>query len=181
MSVLSSLKSVTFEMSFWLRCLLPGSSYLAVYYPTPDPIINRMFILSSLKKDDTLLDLGCGDGRVLIAASKLHGCRGIGYELDATLASEAISKVKGENLGHLIKIVQGDAMQADDSIPQATVIAMYLSERGNRTLVQRYQKILRPGTRLVSFFFPIEGWEGNLKAIDSQDNMSVYLYTAPHN
>ena len=166
-------------MSFWLRCLVPGTSFLAVYYPTPDHIIHRMFHLSQLKREDTLLDLGCGDGRVLIAASKLHGCRGIGYELDATLASEAILNVKREKLDHLITIVHGDAMKADASVPQATVIAMYLSERGNKSLVQRYHKAIRPGTRLVSFFFPIEGWEPNLKATDSQDNMSVYLYKSP--
>ena len=116
-------------MSFWLRCLIPGTPFLAVYYPTPDPIISRMFKLSSLTSTDTLLDLGCGDGRVLIAASKLHGCKGIGYELDSTLASEAVRKVKQEKLEHLVTIIHGDAMKADESIPQATVIAMYLRER----------------------------------------------------
>ena len=140
-----------------------------------------MFKLSSLTSTDTLLDLGCGDGRVLIAASKLHGCKGIGYELDSTLASEAVRKVKQEKLEHLVTIIHGDAMKADESIPQATVIAMYLSERGNKSLVQRYERSLSPGTRLCSFFFPIEGWEGYLKTIDSQDNMSVYLYKSPDN
>lgn len=61
----------------------------------------------------------------------------------------------------------------------ATVLALYLSDKGNKQLVQALRPTLKPGTRIVSFFFQIEGWDRQLVKVDSQENLSVYLYKAP--
>jgi tRNA A58 N-methylase Trm61 len=167
---------IIFEMKTWIRYLLP-TRYFAVYYPTPDSIIHRMLKVADVSRQDIVYDLGCGDGRVLIAAAKQRGARGVGYELDKELAQAAESNVHRDNLQHLIRIIRGDASKAN--VTEATVLALYLSERGNSQLVRALQPTLQPGTRIVSFFFTIEGWQRNLIKTDSQENMSVYLYRVP--
>uniref|UniRef100_A0A7S0Y6Z5 Methyltransferase domain-containing protein n=1 Tax=Polytomella parva TaxID=51329 RepID=A0A7S0Y6Z5_9CHLO len=171
----SALGGILFEMRSWVRFLLPTSPYVAPYYPTPDVIIQRMMKVAEVGPKDVVCDLGCGDGRVLVAAAKL-GARGVGYELDKSLANAASINVQEAKVDHLVKVVQGDASKAD--VTNATVVALYLSESGNSFLLNSVGPKLKPKTKIVSFFFPINGWEKNLITVDSQDNMSVYLYSS---
>mmetsp|Transcript_4581 Transcript_4581/g.9886 ORF Transcript_4581/g.9886 Transcript_4581/m.9886 type:complete len:189 (-) Transcript_4581:614-1180(-) len=165
-----------FEMKSWARYILP-TKYFAVYYPTPDAVIMRMLNLADVGPKDVIFDLGCGDGRVLITAAKRHGTRGVGYELDPELAAAATANVTSSKVDHLVRIIHGDASKAN--VSEATVLALYLSDRGNRQLVQKLRPTLQPGTRIVSFFFEIENWQRNLAKTDSTDNLSVYLYKVP--
>lgn len=74
-------------------------------------------------------------------------------------------------------IVEGDAAAAD--VSDATVLALYLSDAGNRDLLAAVGPTLRPGTRVVSLYFPVAGWEASLKAHDTSAGIDIYLYHAP--
>lgn len=168
--------NLLFELRSWARYLLP-TKYVAVYYPTPQAIIQRMLILAHVTESDTVYDLGCGDGRVLITAAQLYKARGLGVELDPELVAAALENVKENKVEHLVQIVRRDAHGLD--VSKATVIALYLSDRGNKKLLASVQHTLRPSTRVVSFFFPVEGWDKNLATKDVTDNLPIFLYHAP--
>lgn len=139
-----------------------------------------LYRIADVSKGDVLLDLGCGDGRVLLAAARL-GAQGIGYELDKQLADQARQHVSADlKYGSMIRIEQGDAHKAKpEDVAAATVLALYLSETGNRKLVTALGQNLRPGARLVSYCFAVEGWERSLVKRDEQDNLPVFLYRVP--
>lgn len=174
--VAEALAGVAYEMRTWLRMMRPGSPWVAPYYPTPDAVIERMLHLVGCSNADTVIDLGCGDGRVLVAAGR-RGARGVGYELDPQLAGQARENVERAGLGDRVQVVQGDAFGAD--VRQGTVLALYLSEFGNRRLLQSVGATLRPGTKVVSFTFAVEGWDKHLLVADRADNLPVFLYSAP--
>lgn len=153
---------------------MPTNNYLAVYYPSGDSVISRMLKLVEPKSSDTLFDLGAGDGRVLIEAAKVYHCRGVGIELCGELMKEAETNVKNAGLEHLIEMRQQDAKKTD--VTAATIIALYLSEVGNREIMNAIAPKLQPGTKIVSHYFPVEGWENKLVRTCSLDNLSIYLY-----
>ncbi|KXZ48689.1 hypothetical protein GPECTOR_26g592 [Gonium pectorale] len=171
------LASIIFEMRTWLRCMLPYTPYVAPFYPTPDSVISRVLDLTAVGPTDVLYDLGCGDGRVLLAAAR-RGARGVGYELDAELARDAVQAARREGLESLVKVIRADAASAD--VSEATVIALYLSDHGNNRLLRAVSSSLRPGTRVASFYFPVglPGWERRLQAVDRADGLVVYVYKA---
>ncbi|KAG1674404.1 hypothetical protein FOA52_012931 [Chlamydomonas sp. UWO 241] len=171
------ISGLLFEMKTWARLLMPGTKYVAPYYPTPDAIVARMLSLAKVTKDDVIFDLGCGDGKVLTAAATRVGARGVGYELDPELAELAAANAVRLKVDHLVEIICGDAAAAD--VSRASVLALYLSDSGNKELLRRLGPSLSPGTRVVSFFFTIENYERNLVKQDSHDNLSVYLYKVP--
>ncbi|KAG2489871.1 hypothetical protein HYH03_011673 [Edaphochlamys debaryana] len=171
------LGSILFEMRTWLRCMLPYTPYVAPFYPTPDSVISRLLDLTAVKQGDVLFDLGCGDGRVLLAAAR-RGARGVGFELDPQLAADALQAAREAGLEKLVKVVRADAASAD--VSEATVIALYLSDHGNSRLLAGVSRTLRPGTRVASFYFPVglPGWEQKLTHTDRTDGLVVYLYKA---
>jgi cyclopropane fatty-acyl-phospholipid synthase-like methyltransferase len=140
-------------------------------------VVRQMLRLARVSAADTVYDLGCGDGRILTAAARLHGARGVGVELDPALAAEARAAVAAAGVGHLVRIEQGDAAAAD--VSGASVVALYLSEGGNASLLRAVSASLAPGTRVVSFYFPIPGWEGALVATDVSQGVAIHLYSAP--
>ncbi len=109
------------QMKTWLRCLAPRTPYVAPFYPTPDSVINRLMDLTAVGPTDTLYDLGCGDGRVLVAAAR-RGARAVGYELDPELVRDAVQIARTGGVEHLVRVVRADAATAD--VSDATVIAL---------------------------------------------------------
>ncbi|KAG2455037.1 hypothetical protein HYH02_000862 [Chlamydomonas schloesseri] len=172
------LASIIFEMRTWLRCMMPFTRYVAPFYPTPDSVISRVLDLTGVRAGDVLYDLGCGDGRVLLAAAR-RGARGVGYELDPELVRDALESARKAGLQHLVKVVKADAATAD--VSDASVIALYLSDHGNSRLLKSVQATLRPGTRVASFYFPVAlpGWDRALLTKDSADGLNVYVYKTP--
>ncbi|EFJ48878.1 hypothetical protein VOLCADRAFT_90588 [Volvox carteri f. nagariensis] len=146
------LASILFEMRTWVRCLLPYTPYVAPFYPTPDTVISRVLDLTAVGPGDCLYDLGCGDGRVLLAAAR-RGARCVGFELDPELVRDAVTAARTAGLESLVRVVRADAATAD--VSEATVIALYLSDHGNSRLLRAVQSTLRPGTRVASFYFPV--------------------------
>ncbi len=75
------------------------------------------------------------------------------------------------------QIIEGDAAAAD--VSSATVVALYLSDSGNAALLRAVGGTLRRGTRVVSLYFPVAGWEGCLQRHDTSAGIDIYLYSAP--
>lgn len=111
----------------WLRFIL--GTRLGPYVPTPPHVVRLMLSLAGVSANDVVHDVGCGDGRVLLAAAQEHGARGVGYELDARLAAAAAQAVAKAGLQHRIDVRRADAREA--CFEGADVVLMYLSETGN--------------------------------------------------
>lgn len=125
-----------------------------IYIPTPDDIVDRMLRLAAVTKDDVVYDLGCGDGRIVIAAAKTYGCRAVGVDIDPLRADAAKENVRKYGLEKLVTIRQQDLFEVD--LREATVVTLYLSTRYNTRLVPELAK-MKPGSRVVSHLFGIEG------------------------
>jgi predicted RNA methylase len=114
-----------------------------------------MLRVAGVTQDDTVLDLGCGDGRIVVTAAEEFGAKGLGVELDPALAQAAAEAVQRKGLGDRVHIQQGDVRGLDAS--RADVITLYLNEKANRQLLDSLKPgTLRDGTRVVSLFFPIQ-------------------------
>lgn len=125
-----------------------------VYIPTPDDVVDRMLRLAAVTKDDIVYDLGCGDGRIVIAAAKTYGCRAVGVDIDPLRVDAAKRNVRKHGLEKLVAIRQQNLFEVD--LRQATVVTLYLSTRYNTRLVSELDK-MKPGSRAVSHLFGIKG------------------------
>jgi hypothetical protein len=152
----------------------------AVFVPSPPEVVTRMRQMARVGKADVVYDLGCGDGRVVVAAAKKYGARGVGIELDAALVRQAREEARKQGVQALVTIKAGDLFDAD--FREATVIALYLLPRLNARLLPKL-KGLKAGTRIVSHAFPLPGIRPDKVArFPSPDRLTehtVYLYAAP--
>jgi ribosomal protein L11 methylase PrmA len=143
--------------------------------PTPGDIIDEMCKLGKITKNDIVYDLGCGDGRIPVTAAKKYGARGVGIDIDPERIAEANENVKANNVGNLVKIVQGDLFVQD--LSQATVVTLYLLPSLNLKLLPKLMKELKPGTRIVSHAFDMGDWKPE-KELDVEGR-KVYFWTIP--
>ena len=102
----------------------PHAAGLGPFLSTPRSLISALFTLADLGPDDTLLDIGCGDGRIALAGAQLHGCRAIGIEHDPELVERARRATSGAGLDDRVSIHSGDARDAD--LSGVTVAVMFL-------------------------------------------------------
>ena len=130
---------------------------LSPYVNSPEHAIDRMLQLASLKEGETLYDLGCGDGRILIAAASRYKIKGVGIEISEHLAKTAAEKVKKAGLQSQVKIVHADFMKTD--LSDANVVTLYLATTANDMLRPNLEHYLKPSTRVVSYDYPIPGWK----------------------
>ncbi len=121
----------------------------------PD-VIDRMLEMAQIKAGDLIYDIGSGDGAIIIHAAKKYGVRGVGIEIDETLVAQARSEALREKVGHLVEFRVQDAFAAD--VSPATVVTLYTLPEFNAKLRPMLDRQLRPGTRVVSHDYPIEGW-----------------------
>jgi SAM-dependent methyltransferase len=118
------------------------------YVPTPHEIVDRMLVVAKVRAGDVVYDLGCGDGRMVIAAAKKYGTRGVGVDLDPARIREARANAKREGVESLVTFKVGDMFETD--IREATVVLLYLLPELNRRLKPKLFAELRPGARVVS-------------------------------
>jgi SAM-dependent methyltransferase len=118
------------------------------YVATPHEIVDRMLTVAKVKIGDVVYDLGCGDGRMVIAAAKKYGTRGVGVDLDPARIREARANAKRAGVEHLVTFKVGDMFATD--IREATVVLLYLLPELNRRLKPKLFEELRPGARVVS-------------------------------
>lgn len=126
------------------------------YVPTPQAVVDKMLRLARVGPDDFVVDLGSGDGRIVLTAAIRYGARGLGVELDGELV--ALSNREAQRLGveKLVSFRQEDALKA--SFREATVVTLYLLPELLNPLRDRILGELRPGTRVVAHDFPFLDW-----------------------
>jgi ribosomal protein L11 methylase PrmA len=146
-----------------------------IYVPTPEAVVEAMLQVANVTKNDIVYDLGCGDGRIPVTAARKYGARGVGIDIDPQRIREANENVTKNNVGSLVKIVQGDLFEQD--LSQATVVTLYLLPSLNVKLMPKLMKELKPGTRIVSHAFDMGDWKPE-KEIDV-DGRKVYYWTIP--
>ena len=134
----------------------PEPVYLAPPIPTPQPLVEWMLRLAEVGPDDVVMDLGCGDGRIVITAVRDFGAIGICLDLDQRQLEIAREKARAAGVEDRIQFVQADAMQAD--VREATVVTMYLGMRAHQEMAEVLEPQMAPGERIVTHQFPIEAW-----------------------
>ncbi len=135
----------------------PEAERLAPYVPSPQPVVEKMLEAAGLKPGETVYDLGCGDGRILITAAERFKAKGVGVELSARLVKEAQETVRKRGLQNWVTIIQGDLLEAD--VSPADVVTLYLLTSSNARLQPKLEHTLKPGARVVSHDFAMRGWE----------------------
>lgn len=153
---------------------------MEVYVPTPQDVCEKMLELADVKQSDVVVDLGSGDGRIVITAAKKYGCKSTGYELDEELTRLSQQSIEQAGLKELAAIERKDVLTAD--LGGASVITMYFSESFLKKLRPQLEK-LKPGTRIVSHQFQIPGAtpEKMLGILSPHDGVqhAIYLWTIP--
>ena len=132
-----------------------------IWDPTPDAAVERMLRMARTTSQDYVVDLGAGDGRIVMAAARDYGARATGIEYDPQLAALAQSRILKAGLAPRAQILQGDLFDFDFS--DATVVTMYLLPELNLRLRERLLA-MRPGTRVVSHEFDMGDWEPDERA-----------------
>jgi SAM-dependent methyltransferase len=129
---------------------------LAPYIPTPEDVVERMLTLAEVTNQDTVYDLGCGDGRVVITAAKKYGARGVGIDIDKDRIDESRKNARDAGVTSLVRFERGDILDAN--VSDATVVMLYLVSSANLKLRPILTKQLQPGARIVSHSFGMGDW-----------------------
>lgn len=146
------------------------------FVTTPHEAVAAMLRLAGAGPDDVVWDPGASDGRIVIAAVRDFGAkRAVGIDINRKLVALAQANVRQAGVVGRVSIAHGDAMQAD--FTGATVMAMFMSIRINRELRPRIQAMMKPGSRVVTYRFPIVGWTP-ARTIEIDDS-PVHLYIVP--
>jgi len=140
---------------------------------TPQRIVTAMLELARVTSRDVVYDLGSGDGRIVIAAAKTYGARGVGIDIDPERTREATANARAAGVSDKVMFVTDDVLTAD--IRPATVVMLYLSPSFNSRLGPKLMKDLKPGTRVVSHAFDIPGWKPQQRVEVS--SRPVFLWT----
>jgi len=151
-----------------------------VFVPTPHEVVKKMLEMAQVKQTDLVYDLGCGDGRIVVAAAKEYGCKGVGYDINPKRVRESLENVEKSGVGHLVRIEQEDIFTLD--LSEANVITLYLLPKLNVKLIPQLEK-LKPGSRIVSHDFAMRGVKPDkvvtVTIDDSRQEHTVYLWTTP--
>jgi trans-aconitate methyltransferase len=166
---------VAIEPSFAPTQALTGESLDVPYVPTPQSVVNKMLDIAKVNDKDYLIDLGSGDGRILIAAAKRFGAKGMGVDIDAARIQEAKTNAINARVEDKVEFRKQDLFETD--LRKATVLTMYLLPRVNLQLRPRILNELKPGTRVVSHNFDMGDWQPDQKI--KVDGRTIYLWIVP--
>src|SRR5882762_6063421 len=156
------------------------------YVPSPQSVVSDMLRYADVGPQDFLIDLGSGDGRIVLTAAKVFGARGFGVEIKEDLVHKANDAAKAEGIADRVKFIKQDLFKTD--ISQATVLTMYLLPDTVNLLKDKFLAELKPGTRSISHDYPLTGWlpEKYLQMdLDDKVNISgvtttlIYMYVVP--
>ena len=144
----------------------------SVWVPTPERLVRRMLQMADTTKDDVVIDLGAGDGRIPIYAARHFGALGIAVELEENLVQLARSEAAREGVANRVRVIKQDLFEAD--LSTATVVALYIN------VMDRLKPVvlkLRPGTRVVSHAFDFGDWEPDETIV--VEERKGYLWVVP--
>jgi precorrin-6B methylase 2 len=139
----------------WLQVHRPPPMRDVPYLPSDEPIVEAMLDLAQVGPGDVLYDLGCGDGRIVIAAAR-RGARAIGVDVDLLRIRESFDNAKRAGVGHRAHFLRQSFFETD--VREATVVTLYLLPSVNVKLRPKLLWELRPGSRVVANYFEIAGW-----------------------
>jgi len=145
------------------------------FVPTPPQVVTEMLKLANVKKGDVVYDLGAGDGRIVIAAAKDFGARGVGIDINPERIKEAQENAQKAGVTNRVTFRNEDLFEAD--ISQATVVTLYLLSDVNLRLRPKLWSQLKPGTRIVSHSFDMGDWEPEKQV--EVDGHQIYYWTIP--
>ncbi|WAS05976.1 methyltransferase domain-containing protein [Gloeomargaritales cyanobacterium VI4D9] len=145
------------------------------YVPTPQEVVEAMLKIANVNSQDVLLDLGSGDGRIVITAAKDYKVqKAVGVEIDPALVAESRRNIENAGVADRAEIIQQNLFNTD--LSKYTVITMYLLPSVNLRLRHKLLR-LKPGTRIVSHAFDMGDWKPN--EVRQVDGRSVYLWIVP--
>ena len=156
------------------------------YVPSPTSVVADMLTLAEVGPKDFVIDLGSGDGRIVLTAAKVFGARGFGVDIDAKLVKEANEAAKLQGVADRAKFTIQDLFKTD--IRKATVLTMYLLPNTVNMLKDKLLSELNPGTRVLSHDYPLSGWlPEKYVQMDLEDKVAIsgvtttliYLYVVP--
>jgi len=156
------------------------------YVPSPESVVSDMLRHAEVNSTDFVIDLGSGDGRIVLTAAKVFGARGFGVEIKEDLVKRANEAASKEGLADRVKFMKQDLFKTD--LSQATVVTMYLLPDTVNLLKDKFLTELKPGTRIVSHDYPLTGWiPEKYVQMDLEDKVMIsgvtttliYLYVVP--
>lgn len=149
------------------------------FVPTPMAAVERMVAMADLQAGELVYDLGCGDGRIVIAAARGERIRAIGVDINPELVVTAREKVRAAGLEDSVKIKEADIFTLD--LSEADVVFLYLTPRLNQRLMPQLRK-MKPGSRIISYEFdmgdakPVEVVRGKFDQFGEQ---RIYKWVVP--
>jgi len=141
--------------------------------PSPDDVVTQMLRLAGVNRNDVVYDLGCGDGRIVIAAAKQFGARGVGIDIDPQRIAESRKNARDAGVGRCVRFREEDLFEAN--IRKATVVTLFLWPSLNMKLRPRLLEQLKPGTRVVSYIHDMDEWQPDKKV--EIRGRPIYLWT----
>jgi precorrin-6B methylase 2 len=143
------------------------------YVPTTEEAVKEMLKLADVKKTDVVYDLGCGDGRIVVAAAKMFGARAVGIDINPVRLKEARENAKKAGVEDLVRFEENDLFEAN--IKEASVVTLFLLSNVNLKLRPKLLADLKPGTRIVSNTFDMGDWKPEKQATVGSEDEDTYL------
>lgn len=169
--------------SVWAQEAKPRRTPDVPFVPTTDTAVAEMLKLADVRKGDIVYDLGCGDGRIVIAAAKA-GARGVGLDINPVRIAEAKANAKKAGVEDQVRFEEQDLFEAN--VREATVVTLFLLQSVNLKLRPKLLADLKPGTRVVSNTFDMGDWKpvkevtvGNDEDVDAYLSKRLYLWIVP--
>jgi SAM-dependent methyltransferase len=149
------------------------------YHPMPDNVVTEMLKLARVTDKDVVYDLGCGDGRIVIAAAKQFGARGVCVEIDPELVKKSRANAAQAGVADRIAFLEQDLFKTD--LRDATVVTLFLLPDLNLRLRPILVRDLKPGSRVASYFHDMGDWKPDeTRDVDgSHGPQKLYLWTLP--
>ena len=145
------------------------------FVPSTTPAVETMLKMAGVTRQDVVYDLGCGDGRIVIAAAKTYGAHGVGMDIDPKLIQQARAAAKKAHVEKLVRFEVADLFKAD--IHDATVVTVFLLPETNKLLRPKLLAELKPGTRVVANTFDFGDWKPDKKITFPSVNPEEYVST----
>ena len=126
------------------------------YVPTPQAVVDAMLEFGKVGPKDFVIDLGSGDGRIVLTAAQKYKARGMGFDIDPELVEQSNAEAKKRGIADRVSFITQDVLKA--KIGEATIVTLYLLPGMMQNLQAKFMRELKPGTRIVSHDFPFGDW-----------------------